>query len=746
MSFPRIRLRLLGQFGVFDESASAPIRLSTKKACALLAFVALSPGQSVGRERAASLLWGSCSDRLARQSLRQALVRLRKELPSPDLLETETDRIKLQNGALTVDVLELQSLSASSQIDDLRRAVSLAEGEFLSDFHFDEEAFDDWLQQQRRHAQLLCARVLEAYCAACFQKGMGNEALAAVERLLELDPLREDWQRLTLQAYARYRGRNEALAQAKLFEALLKRELDVPPEPQTLALIEKIRRVGADTTAPIQKTDRRDRGSTKPTDLAESIISSAASRCAGQLSTLVKRHMIAGLAAVLIVIAISSLTYSLAVPPSAQEKLGKISERSIDQDSWQSPPLPGRTEPRVVARDNKMIAVAVLPFTTYGDTASSTELIAEMITDDLINILARVPVLRVISRQTSRTFRNKDIDVAQIGAELGVRYIMEGNLRKENENYHVNVELVDPKTRQLVWSARIERAGHDRGQIQHEIVGRLARELQLEVFQVEANKTSSTPDVSELTYKGYAAMLSASSQGRAALEQAKAYFDEALSLAPDSGGARRGLGAYHVLLAAQMFTTDPLSHVAEAERLLQQDIRQDQNASSAHFFMGMVHELRGRRPDAIQSFQRAIEINPSYALAYAQMGHVLIAQGQAAQALDLIHYALRLSPRDPHRSHWFRFAGEAELELRRYEPAINYLKQSVALNPNHPLSLRSLVAAHGASGNDIESRKYLDKLKAVAPNLSQDQLLRRPLTGQPELARGLTTAFALPPG
>ena len=140
---------------------------------------------------------------------------------------------------------------------------------------------------------------------------------------------------------------------------------------------------------------------------------------------------------------------------------GCISERRCGL-RWRRRPSRSRRRPRSPAGDLKgtekgITAIAVLPFLSYGDTAGSMQAAAEMVTDNLTNTLSHAPGLRVISRQTMQSYRGQPIDIAAIGAELGVRYILEGSLRMHGDKLRVNVELVDPVTRLPVWSARIEK-------------------------------------------------------------------------------------------------------------------------------------------------------------------------------------------------------------------------------------------------------------------------------------------------
>jgi DNA-binding SARP family transcriptional activator len=237
-----MRLVLLGRFAATCSQNPSPIRFSTRKVSALLAYLAMNRDQTASREELATLLWGSCSDQQARQSLRQALAFLRKDLGSADLFVADSDVVRLQASQWSVDALEFERLSKSSDRDDLARAAALFGGDFLAGLNIEEDGFAEWLRAERARAQLAAARLCETFAARPDLVADGEHAIVTAERLLALDPLREDWQRLALTLYARYRGKREALAQADAFTTLLRRELDVTLEPETFDLVERIRR------------------------------------------------------------------------------------------------------------------------------------------------------------------------------------------------------------------------------------------------------------------------------------------------------------------------------------------------------------------------------------------------------------------------------------------------------------------------------------------------------------------------
>ena len=186
-------------------------------------------------------MWGSCTDQQARQSLRQALALLRKDLGSTHFLSTDTDVVRLQPGLWSVDARDFEALTKSSAAADLDRAACLFGGEFLIGLNIEEEGFEEWVREQRQRMQLAAARLCEIFIARPDLVADGQRALGVAEQLLAIDPLREDWQRIALTLYARYRGKNEALAQAEVFTGVLQRELGGGPERETQDLVERIR-------------------------------------------------------------------------------------------------------------------------------------------------------------------------------------------------------------------------------------------------------------------------------------------------------------------------------------------------------------------------------------------------------------------------------------------------------------------------------------------------------------------------
>jgi TolB-like protein/Tfp pilus assembly protein PilF len=416
---------------------------------------------------------------------------------------------------------------------------------------------------------------------------------------------------------------------------------------------------------------------------------------------------------------------------------------ALSDDPWQSPRTgPGTGGDAADAASKRIIPILVLPFMTSGETTGQVRLIADMIADDLSNILSRVPSFRVISRQTARSIAEKQIDIAALGAELHVRYVLEGTVRMQDGRLRVNVAVINPVTRLAAWTGRIERDDADRRGVQDEIVGRLAREMQFEILPIESARLAKDFDADALAYRGWAAL---SPIDRKGYEEALSLFRQALERDPQNLSAQTGIGAYHARMGAQVFDTDSHGHRAKAQQILREAIARDPQSSDAHFYLGLALNLLPTLPEALEHLARAIEIEPSNASAHAQIGNSLIRSERVAEGLEHVRYAMRLSPRDPIMPVWLEFAGNAELELKDYRSAIDYFRRSTEINPGYPRGWAGLVAAHALAGHEEEAHRCAEKLMEFSPNLTADGLVKQ--YGRHDASRlheGLRLALAVP--
>ncbi len=698
-----LTLQLLGKFRVCsDGDPPTAIAISARKSCALLAYVALHPERSVSRSQLATLLWADRPDRLARNSLRQCLVSLRADLApvAPDLLRLEGDTVELRLPAMAVDATALAALAGSTELSELVRAADLYRGAFLADFELGVETFDEWVRAERSRLEAIGARVYEA-CAEGFDRlGQGARALESAERLVALDPLREDWQRLALRLSARYRGREAALARAGAFTALLKRELDVAPSSPTLALIDDIRRSTPAAPVVVSRPIAPAAHGDAVADLAPPPVVGRAPR---------RRPPILAALPIAAVLVLGLSGWWLAARDRAP---------AVQLAAGLQPARPAQALPAPV---HGYVSLLVLPFAS-NEKSGAEPAVADRLTGNLIDELSHAPAIRVISAQTSSLYRGKTVDVAAVGAELGVRYVVEGQVDVQHDRMQITVALIDSYSRLQVWSDRSEHAWADRLSAEDEVPRGLARALDIQAVGAESRRLAhepGEPGVEGLLARGWNAIQrnAAAYRGTAAstIGEAKGDFEEALRRDPSSQTALIGLAAANVVSIAGLSAAEREASLAQAEDLLRRAIARNHESGGAFYWLGLVQRTRGQLDEALRSFAMATKLSPSFAVAYAQAGYIEGLTGRPDEGLAHIRYAIRLNPQDPTVGLAYMFAGQIELERGRFDAAIDWLSRAIEFVPHNARAYASLAAACALTGDMTGAARWVGEVKKLVP-------------------------------
>jgi DNA-binding SARP family transcriptional activator len=237
-----LHLELLGDFRLRTESGSL-ITISARKSQAMLAYLAVKPAQLVSRDKMAALLWSSTAPEQARQSLRQTLSTMRRELAavSPQkILVEEGDFLSLDASQVHCDVAEFESLVATGTAEALDPATRLYTGDFLDGFQIDEEKFDQWVLAERDRLHRMALRAHTQLVEQLSRSGSLDEAIAIAQQSLRLDPLQESMHRTLMRLYLQSGDLLNALQQYDSCTKLLRRELDLDPDAETRALQQEI--------------------------------------------------------------------------------------------------------------------------------------------------------------------------------------------------------------------------------------------------------------------------------------------------------------------------------------------------------------------------------------------------------------------------------------------------------------------------------------------------------------------------
>jgi TolB-like protein/DNA-binding SARP family transcriptional activator/Flp pilus assembly protein TadD len=734
-----LRLTLLGGVLIEIEQPDGirnELRFTARKARAMLAYLAVAPRQRAAREKLANLMWGDrVPDQQARQSLRQSLVVLRQELAPVgfDPFIIEADDIALRPGILSTDVNEFVTLAKSQRIEDLERACALYRGDFLADFSVDAEGFEEWQRGERARLEELAAHAL-AEASNAWDAAGDARAVDAALRLAQLDPLREDWQRTLLQRLVRFRGRDAALAQATSFATLLERDLGTPPSAATQALIDEIRRgaLAPQEGTPALEAVRPAAEAGAPSLREGGTAAQETSPATAPAPSALTRPRFAIAAAAIISLVAATALAGIWLRPAAPVVQGPTAV--APDPTWQSPSALNDVEANERALSATGIyPVVVLPFSTDAAPGTPEAKIAAQITDDLINDLSRTPSVRVISRQTSNLYRGRAVDVAAIGVELGVRYVIDGSLRRQDGTLRINVALIDTRTRLQIWSDRFESPESERFDIQEQMTRGLARQLHVTVTLANRGSARVDPALNELLASAWSGVFRSVSVGHTGDSESR--FQEILRRKPDMVPALVGVAATHLALLSNMLVFDREERLAAADAALKKAVARNPNSSVAHYFLGILQKMRGDFQGAHASFLKTLELNPSHAPAYAHLGHTLMLLGRADEALEPIHYAMRLSPKDPLLGYWHVLAAEVDMELGDDRSALERLMQAVKVSPGNPRMHVFLASQCAIVGKQDCTARHVAEARKLSPQLTTEKLLQQ-YTGRARTAGG----------
>jgi TolB-like protein/class 3 adenylate cyclase len=294
------------------------------------------------------------------------------------------------------------------------------------------------------------------------------------------------------------------------------------------------------------------------------------------------------------------------------------------------------------------LPIVVLPFTNLSNDPDQ-QYFADGITEDVTTDLSRISHMLVISRNTAFTYRDKQIDAKQIGRELGIRYVLEGSVRRSGNQLRVNAQLIDAETDAHLWAERFDRDTGDLFALQNEITSRIAVALNLELTGREAARPANNPDAVDYILRGRAAYWKPASRDQRT--ETIGLFERALALDPGSVEAESSLANELAARAMEGWTDSPAADIARAEELVARALATSPRNALAHYAKGAVLRVQGRCEEAIPEYETVIALgdrNWAYVYALEHLARCKILTGSLEDAIPLAEQAIRLSPRDPY--------------------------------------------------------------------------------------------------
>jgi adenylate cyclase len=355
------------------------------------------------------------------------------------------------------------------------------------------------------------------------------------------------------------------------------------------------------------------------------------------------------------------------------------------------PPAASIPQPVVAPR----LSIVVLPFANLSDDREQ-QYFADGITEDLTTDLSRIAGMFVISGNTAFTYRNKPVDTKQIGCELGVRYVLEGSVRRSANQFRINAQLIDADTDAHLWAGWFGRDTSDLFGAQAEIISRIAIALNLELISVEAARASAHPDALDYVLRGRAAM--SKPQSRDSCAEAIGFFERALALDPQSVDAQ---SFFAVALTARMLgnmTDSAAADLKRAEDLARQALAASPRSPLAHGAKAQMLRAQRRFADAIPEYETVLEYNRNAVGSLHALGQCKLYAGSIKETIPLVERAIRLSPRDPQLGVWYLQIGLVHLLQSSTDEAIIWLEKARNATPAHSGIRTALASAYALNG------------------------------------------------
>jgi adenylate cyclase len=376
-----------------------------------------------------------------------------------------------------------------------------------------------------------------------------------------------------------------------------------------------------------------------------------------------------------------------------------------------SPPAVAATTTIAQPLQAPRLSIVVLPFANLNNDPDQ-QYFADGITEDLTTDLSRIADMFVISRNTAFTYRNKPADTKQIGRELGVRYVMEGSVRRSNDQVRVNAQLIDAETDAHLWAERFDRDTSDLFALQNEITSRIAVALNLELLSAEAARPTERPDVLEYILRGRAAWNKPPTRERDA--EVISLYEHALALDPRSVDAQSWLVgelAGHVMNG---LSDSPAADIKRAEGLAAQALATSPRSPLAHLAKGQVLRAQKRFEEAIPEYETVLASNRNSPFAIAALGECKLWTGSFDEAILLQEQAIRLSPRDPIIGAFYLRIGEAHLLQSRIDQAIPWLEKARSANPSISVYHAWPASAHALKGETERATAELAEARRLS--------------------------------
>lgn len=688
-----IQLTTFGAIELRRDGTDVRSVLSQPKRLALLAYLRVAaPGAFVARERLLGLFWPESDPERARNALRQALHFLRRSLGDGVVVGRGEHEIGINPDAVACDAAEFRHALAG---DQLEHALEIYRGDFLPGLFLDDAPeLERWLEDRR--AELARQAVEAARSLSDREEARGELATAVfwARRAFALDPVGEPAARRLMELLARAGDRARALDVYQELAGRLADQLDLQPAAETARLAEVIRRQAGEDALPgpvhpppSGAPARRTAAPPKPAvipgggrGIGEAATGEAATGEAATANLWIRAsharrpvRIAAGIGMTLAAITLVLIT---------------IHE--------------SRTAPAGVA------SVAVLPFLDLSPDAGA-RYFSDGMTEELLNVLAGVPGLRVAARTSSFAFRDREVTADSIGRALGVTHLVEGSVRTSGDRVRITAQLIEARGGFHLWSQTYDRRMDDIFTVQEEIATAIAERLQVQlagnVWNASARETHD-PEAYRLLLRALHISRTASAANYAT---AVTLLQDALRRDPDYARAYGALANLRLWQAYMGLIPAPEAY-ADADSLARRGLAIAETPE-AHIALGRLAETWAWNPDSADThYRRALELNPSDVRALTLRALFLAHHGRGDEAVVLARRATEVDPLHP--ASWVNRAAVLSV-LGRQQEAVRMMERARTVAPNDVVVLINVANQYSLAGRLEDAIATADSALAI---------------------------------
>ena len=400
------------------------------------------------------------------------------------------------------------------------------------------------------------------------------------------------------------------------------------------------------------------------------------------------------------------------IPRKGFRFIGEVIQRRNDHALFDSPSAHPRAKPGLALPDKP--SIAVLAFKNLNNDVAQ-EYFVDGVVEDITTALSQFSQLFVVARSSSFTYKGHNVDVKQIGRELGVRYVLEGSIRKIAGHVRITVQLVNSLTAVHLWATHFDGALDQVFDLQDQVTSGVVGVIAPKIERAEIQRAKRKPPGSLDAYDYYLHGLANSYQDtKEANDQALQFFGKAIELDPDFAAAYGMAALCFVERSLKRWTVDPQKEAAEAARLASRAAAMGRNdavaLSAAGMALGLVVRDLGQ---AVGLLDRSLSLNPNLAASWVRSAWVRLFLGQFDLAIEHASRAIRLSPLDPLLVGMQTAIAFAHFCAGRYEQAATWSERAVTEQPNFAPAIRALIASNASLGRMDDATKALTRLKEI---------------------------------